>query len=445
MSSSATDPAASTPRAGTRTRGRLPVKLSNGKPIGITGRRWWIVFIAAAVALVAGCSADTTTSPQATTSPSSPEATATGGQAPYAEGLRASLAEIVKETTAPSAMVVVRSGRFSDATFSFGARQLGGTERVTAQDHFRVGSITKTMTATVILQLVQEGRLAVEDPVSKYVRDVPGGDAITIADLLDMRSGLYDYAGDPDSLRAVDADRQRAWQPRELLDIAFAHPAVFAPGSEWKYTNTNYILLGVIMEQLTGQSVNELFEQRLFTPLGMDNTAMPALEDTSIPVPFAHGYQYGSLEKAYGPDPALSAEQQAQAAAGTLLPEDWSQANPSWAWAAGAVISTPNDLVKWTNALIDGTLLDPDTQRLRLASPVTTNPGADPAGTVYGYGILKSGPYYGHGAQIAGYQTAILRNPDTDTTIVVFTTLTNAPDGTDIASALASAVREALG
>ena len=262
----------------------------------------WIAFIAAVVAFVAGCSVDTTTSPQASTSASSPEAT--GGQAPYADALRASLEAIVKKTMAPSAIVVVRSGRFGDATFTFGTRELGGTEPVTTHDRGRVGSITKTMTATIILQLVQDGRLALEDPVSKYVPDVPGGDIITIADLLDMRSGLYSYTDDPAFLRAIDADRQRVWTPRELLDIAFAHPADFAPGSAGKYTNTNYILLGMIMEQLTGQTVNELFEQRLFTPLGMDDTVMPALDDSSIPAPFVHGYQYGSMEEACGPDPA---------------------------------------------------------------------------------------------------------------------------------------------
>ena len=86
------------------------------------------------------------------------------------------------------------------------------------------------------------------------------------------------------------------WQPEELLDIAFAHPADFAPGSNWNYTNTNYILLGMIMEQLTGQSASELFEQRLFAPLGMDDTTLPTFQESSMPAPFVHGYHYGSFE-----------------------------------------------------------------------------------------------------------------------------------------------------
>ena len=103
-------------------------------------------------------------------------------------------------TTVPSAIVVVRSGQFGDATFTFGTTELGGTKPVTTKDHARVGSVTKTMTATIILQLVQEGRLTLDDPVSKYVTNVPDGDNITIAQLLDMRSGLYNYTDDPEFL-----------------------------------------------------------------------------------------------------------------------------------------------------------------------------------------------------------------------------------------------------
>ena len=343
-------------------------------------------------------------------------------------------------TTVPSAIVVVRSGQYGDATFTFGTTELGGTEPVTTKDHGRVGSVTKTMTATVILQLVREGRLALEDPVSQYVPNVPDGDNITIAQLLNMRSGLYSYTEDPEFLQAIEADPHRVWTPQELLDIAFAHPADFAPGSNWHYTNTNYILLGMIMEQLTDQTASELLEQRLFTPLGMDDTSLPALEDSSMAVPFVHGYHYGNS------DEALPAEQQAQAAAGTLLPEDVSDANPSWGWTAGSVISTPDDLVVWVDALVSGTLLDPATQQLRLDSIQGIGPDYPQVEGVYGYGygIDRTGTYYGHGGQITGYNTAMSRDPDTETTVIVFATLTLAPDGTAIAAALSNAVIDAL-
>ena len=395
-----------------------------------------VVALAFTAVLVAACQSSSTGSSGSTPAPS------TGGRRPLpnASGLQASLGEVVERTTAPSAIVVVRSGRFGDATFAFGTTQLGGTQPVVATDHIRAGSVTKTMTATLILQLVQEGRLALEDPVSKFVANVPDGDAITIAQLLDMRSGLYNYTDDRRWSQAVDAEPQRVWKPQELLDIAFPHPGYFPPGSNFHYTNTGYILLGMIMEQLTGETASALFTQRLFAPLGMKDTTLPMLDDPSMPVPFAHGYHYGSF------DSALPAEQQAQARAGTLRPQDVSDINPSWGWTAGSVISTAEDLVLWARALVDGSLLSPATQQLRLESIRGLGPDYPKAEGVYGYGygIDRSGPYLGHGGQINGYNTAMSRNPQTDTTVIAVGTLTLAPDGTPVAPALANTVMTAL-
>jgi D-alanyl-D-alanine carboxypeptidase len=363
-----------------------------------------------------------------------------GGSLTNASGLEASLQEVVQKTTVPSAIVLVRSGRFGDASYTFGNKQLGGNQPVRTTDHIRAGSVTKTMTATLILQLAQEGRLALEDPVSAYVSGVPDGDAITIAQLLDMRSGLYNYADDPLWSRAVDAEPHRVWRPRDLLDIAFAHPAYFRPGSNFHYTNSAYILLGMIMEQLTGQTASELFAQRLFAPLGMKDTTLPTLDDSSIPMPFAHGYHYGSFSS------PLPVEQQAQAKAGTLRPQDVSDINPSWGWTAGSVISTAEDLVLWARALVGGSLLNPATQQRRLDSIRGLGPDYPKAEGVYGYGfgIDRTGSYLGHGGQINGYNTAMSRDPQTDTTIIVVATLTLAPDGTPVAPALANTVMAAL-
>ena len=231
-----------------------------------------------------------------------------------------------------------------------------------------------------------------------------------------MRSGLPNYTDDRDVAQVTDTDRERVWMPQELLDIAFAYPADFEPGTNWHYTNTNYILLGMIMEELTGQTASELFEQRLFAPLGMDDTLLPELDDDgSMPPPFLHGYHYGSF------DQALPADEQAQAAAGTLLPVDWTEANTSWGWTAGSVISTVDDLVIWVDALVAGTLLDPAMQQVRLDSIQGIGPDYPEAEGIYGYGygIDRLGTYYGHGGQITGYNTAMSRDPDTGTTVIV--------------------------
>ncbi len=429
--------------------------------------------IAVAIALVvlAGCSANDATAPSASPSPTGlPAATTTGstavtssaegstGSAPgrsaevsvstpasgapaYAAALQASLQDIVDPSTVPSAVVIVRSGQFGDVTYTFGTTEIGGSVPVSTTDHARVGSITKTMTATVILQLVQEGLIGLDDPVSAYVPTVPGGDGITIAQLLEMRSGLYNYTDDPDWVQDNEDQPARVWQPQELLDVAFAHPPLYAPGANWNYSNTNYILLGMIMEQLTGQTAAELFEERLFAPLGMHETSLPALADSSIPEPFAHGYHYGSFDKALPPD------EQAQAAAGTLLPADVSLVdNPSWGWTAGSVISTAEDQLLWIDALVDGTLLDAPTQQLRLDSIQGLGPDFPEAEGryEYGYGIDRRLTYDGHGGQITGYNSAVARDPATDTDIVVITTLTLGPDGTSVANALLYAVIEGL-
>ncbi len=361
---------------------------------------------------------------------------------PYAAHLRSTLEAVVKETLVPSAFIGVFSTTFGDATFSFGSLVRDGQDLPSGVDHYRIGSNTKPMTAIVILQLVEEGELKLDDPISKYRPDVPNGDNITITQLLDMRSGLANYTEDPAFLEAMDQDKQRVWKPDELLAMAYSKPPTFAPGTGWHYSNTNYILLGLVMEKLTGKSVDELFLERLFSPLGLVNTVMPAPADASIPEPFAHGYQYGDAQQSGGPDPALPPAEQQAAADGTLLPDDWSDINPSWGWTAGSVISTANDLAVFVEALVDGRLLTPEMQRTRLQSiePV------DPSNTAFGYGLgmMRFNTYYGHNGQIPGFNSFMVRDPDTGTSIIVLTSLTSAPDGKAPADQLALAVIDEL-
>src|SRR5690606_30287498 len=118
-------------------------------------------------------------------------------------------------------------------------------------------------------------------------------------------------------------------------------------------------------EQVTGQTASELFQERLFDPLGLEGTTLPALDDASIPADHAHGYMFATAEKSGGPDPALTPEQQEAVAAGELLPADWSRSNPSWGWTAGSVISTADDLEVWAKAVVDGELLGPEMQAYR--------------------------------------------------------------------------------
>src|SRR5581483_622324 len=172
----------------------------------------------------------------------------------YASALRPQLVQLLQTLLVPSAAVIVRSPRLGDWSATFGTRQLGGAQPVTLADHVRIGSNTKPMTGTVILQLVDEDALSLDDPVSKYRPDVPNGDQITITQLLNMRSGLYNYSESAEFNQALDDTPNRVWKPHDLLAIAFQQPPYFAPGTGYHYSNTNTVLLGLIIEQLTGDS-----------------------------------------------------------------------------------------------------------------------------------------------------------------------------------------------
>jgi len=182
--------------------------------------------------------------------------------------LQAVVEALGKELLLPGAMVLLHTPQ-GDFAFGYGATELGGTTPPRADTHFRIASNTKTMTAAVIVLLAQEGKLRFSDPVSKYVEGVPNGDDITIGELLKMRSGLYNYTSAPELAESVDHDPTRVWTPEELLAIAFKRPSVFAPGKEFDYCNTNYALLGLIAEKVSGAPLAKIFRDRFFGPLGM--------------------------------------------------------------------------------------------------------------------------------------------------------------------------------
>lgn len=326
----------------------------------------------------------------------------------------------------PGAVVLARSASKGEWTATFGTRSIGGDEPVTMEDHFRIGSNTKTMTAAVVLQLAQDGALDLDDPVSAYRPDVPNGHNITIANLLEMRSGLASYTLDEAFEARLDDEPGYAWRPAELLGIAFACPPSFSPGAKYEYSNTNTVLLGLIVEQLTEGSLEDAFRQRIFDPLGLTETTMPAVGDTSIPAPHPRGYMFGTNVTTLT-EPGVPASQRAEFEAGTLRPGDYTDSSPSWAWAAGSAISTAADAARYVEALVDGELLGADQQRKWLASFRSTSD--DPDSPLYGYHLGKFGPMIGHTGQIPGFNSFIGRDPEQRNTLVVFTSLVNGPDG----------------
>ena len=231
--------------------------------------------------------------------------------------------EKVVQAGSPGALLLVDDGSSRKEKTS-GLAVVKGRVPLDAHDRFRVGSITKTFVAVVVLQLVGEHRLALGDTVERWLPGlVPDGGRITLRQLLAHRSGLADYADDAAFARRTVAQPRRRWIPRELVAVARAEGRVAPPGARFAYASTNYILLGLVVERATGTSLGRQFRRRIFAPLGLKETVFAY--DLRNSRPYAHGY----------------APSQHDGIVGSLATaRDRSAANSSWAWAAGSVVST---------------------------------------------------------------------------------------------------------
>ncbi|WP_051772639.1 serine hydrolase domain-containing protein [Saccharothrix sp. NRRL B-16314] len=258
--------------------------------------------------------------------------------------------------------------------------------------YFRIGSATKTFVATVVMQLVDEGRVGLDDPVDRYVAGVPrggNGDRITVRQVLNHTSGLYDYAHEEgySTNRWRGADRFRSYQPQELLDVAFSQDSYFDPGQGWHYSNTNYIVAGMLVERVTGRAYGDEVRSRILRPLGLSRTTVPG-QWPGLPHPHARGYT----------------EVDGQLVDATLM-------NPSLDWAAGEMISTADDLNRFFDALLGG--------RLTSAASLAAMRQTVDTGTVFAYGLglqrfdLPCGrSVWGHGGELIGYLTYATRADD---------------------------------
>ncbi|HEY3674715.1 MAG TPA: serine hydrolase domain-containing protein, partial [Candidatus Tumulicola sp.] len=216
-------------------------------------------------------------------------------------------------------------------------------EPMQLDDHMRIGSVTKTFAVTVLLQLVQKKLLGLNDVVSKYVSGVPNGDKITLRMLANMTAGIYNYSADETFAEGLYDDPSRSYTPQQVLDIAYSHPPDFAPGTAWNYSNSNTVLLGVILEKASGKSMAQLFHEYTFTPLAFTGSSWPST--SALPPPYAHGITEDPFD-------------------GKMA--DATNWNPSWAFTAGQMISTLADLKIWAKACATGAQISPELQRQRL-------------------------------------------------------------------------------
>src|SRR4051794_10004536 len=203
-----------------------------------------------------------------------PAAPSGAKQPAYAATLSTELPAAMKANAIPGIAVLIDSPTKGDWSDTFGTAEIGKQVPMKMSDLFRIGSNTKTMTSTVILQLVEEGKLKLNDPIGKFVPGVPNGKKIAIRELAEMRSGLYSYSFDPGFNKTLDTQPKKAWTPQELLKIAFSHKPNFAPNAQYEYSNTNIVLLGVVIEKLTGETASEAFQERIFGPLKMKHSSL---------------------------------------------------------------------------------------------------------------------------------------------------------------------------
>jgi D-alanyl-D-alanine carboxypeptidase len=298
----------------------------------------------------------------------------------------------------PGAVLLVRDGRRT-IRYTSGHGRLKPTTPIRARDRFRVGSITKPFVATVVLQLVGEHKLALEDTVERWLPGlVPDGESISVRELLNHTSGLFAFGGDRDFVTQAFHDPLRVWTPREIVAIAAAHPPTFAPGTGWSYSDTNYFVLGMIVEAATGRSLASELHRRIFAPLRLRATTLPT--GPGIAGRHAHGYFLRPLE-------------------------DVTLGSPSVQWAAGALVSNADDLARFFRALLGGRLLRPDF--LQLMTTTVAAPLLGP-GNAYGLGLQKlpepCGALWGHTGASPGYVADALNSKHGRRQVVVLVNAT---------------------
>lgn len=330
--------------------------------------------------------------------------TSSGMEQASGADLDAALEKSFKESGAPGVVAAVQT---PDLTWvrALGVADRATGEQMTPEMHHRIGSVTKTFTATLLLKAESEGLLSLDDTIDQYVEGVPNGDEITLRQVADMTSGIASYTTDDKWQKEWLSDPHRVWEPEELARIGIEDSPLFDPGTQWFYSNTNYVLIGLVLEQVTGESIGDLYREEIIEPLGLENTFFPELEDSSIPEPHAQGYTLQG--RSSGGKPIDST--------------DWS---PSEAWTAGMVISTANDLLVYGRALGTGEgLLPPEQQSERLDSFVDDVPPLDKpplkGDLAYGIGLGKDHGWVGHNGEIPGYNTYLFYHPKLDAVVAV--------------------------
>ncbi|MCK9861791.1 serine hydrolase domain-containing protein [Paenibacillus sp. ATY16] len=289
---------------------------------------------------------------------------------------------------------------------SAGVSRLGETAKPPVNGHFRIGSNTKTFTATVVLQLVAEGRIGLDDPVVDYLPEFGLDRRITVRMLLQHTSGVFNFTGEyyedgtvvpgiPWQGQEWVDNRFKTYRPEELVRLALSRPLRFDPGTDWSYSNTNYVLARLLIEKVTGCSLAKEMQRLILGPLGLSGTRVP---DTQLEIPEPHAHAYYRYEDA-----------------GEQKTVDITRQNPSWISTGGDMLSTTQDLHTFISALMGGKLLPAPL----LAEMIKPHPKVG-----YGLGVFVQdagpngdGTIITHNGGISGYAALMYSTPDGSKTL----------------------------
>jgi D-alanyl-D-alanine carboxypeptidase len=323
----------------------------------------------------------------------------------HKDKVQQALDALVREDGFPGALAAVRGANNRTRDYTAGVGDVATGRRVPVNGQVRIASNTKMFTATVVLQLVGEGRIELDEPVETYLPGIVRGEGIdgrdiTVRQLLQHTSGLPDY--DDVLIEDYFSVQHTYFEPRQMIDATLTKPAAFAPGQGWLYSNANYVLAGLIVQQVTGRPIGEEITTRVIDRLGLADTYWPEYDDQTIHGPHPHGYWPG-------PD-------------GKLV--DVTEQDVSMGWAAGQLVGTPRDLNTFLTELLDGELLEP--AQLEQMKTLVDAPDFDTTGTGrYGLGIATfelscGGVAWTHGGNAPGYVTrnAVAENGRAATVVV---------------------------
>lgn len=314
----------------------------------------------------------------------------------------AAVDEVIASYGLPGVLAAVRVPGDTLWREAFGKANLATGAALSLNSVFPIRSITKSYTVTVLLQLVRDGVLALDHTIDRYIGGVPNGSRITMAHLAGMQSGLVDYSAQKAFQDLFIANPQRVWTEAQLVAYALAVTPPFSPGAQYQYSNTNTVVLGMVIEALTQQTLGDAMAARIFGPLSLTNTAYPSV--ATLPDPHPTPYSV---------------------AVDTLVAEELPLISPTALAGSGALTSSLADLLAWGAELGSGSLIGTTLQALRKSSSrVVTN---GPEYARYGLGIGQIGTWWGHTGSGFGFQVAAMHDTGSGATIAVMVNAT--PDG----------------